>query len=90
MAYPHSAVMVDAMMETLREHFADLDRALAIEAAVKALNIERRFTNLYQCEVCNYDWRMEWSCACDDRCPACDASTSPFHSEVEGDDDAGA
>ena len=87
MAYPTTQAMVDLMMDSLRKHFEELDRAMAIEAAVKALRLEKRFTNFYQCSECNYDWSTEWSCACDDRCPACDTSISPFHSEDADDYD---
>ena len=32
--------------------------------------------NHYQCE-CGQVWTGQWSCACDDRCPACNAATAP-------------
>lgn len=90
MAYPHSDALVEAMMETLRQHFAELDRAMAIEAAVQALGIERHFTNYYHCAGCDKEWESYWSCACDDQCPRCGLDHSPYNWVVEGEDDAGA
>ena len=34
------------------------------------------YLNHYQCE-CGEAWTDQWSCACDDRCPDCDAPISP-------------
>lgn len=39
-----------------------------------------RFRNSYECERCSTTWQDEWSCACDDRCPTCNASNSPSES----------
>jgi hypothetical protein len=38
------------------------------------------FRNFYECP-CGVKWYDEWSCTCDDRCPACDTSCSPTISE---------
>lgn len=35
--------------------------------------------NEYRCD-CGEEWTDSWSCQCDDRCPSCDASTSPHNS----------
>ena len=32
-------------------------------------------------EHCETTWTEQWSCACDDKCPACGASVSPFQSD---------
>ncbi len=40
------------------------------------------FANHYVCEACGCSWTDEWSCACDDECPACGASDmSPMDSD---------
>ena len=31
------------------------------------------FRKSYRCDDCEVDWNDEWSCACNDRCPVCDA-----------------
>lgn len=31
------------------------------------------FRNHYHCYRCDLEWRDEWSCQCDDDCPACGA-----------------
>ncbi len=36
----------------------------------------------YVCFECEYEWADEWSCGCDDECPACEArDISPIDSE---------
>lgn len=43
--------------------------------------------NHYQCEECDVEWSDKWSCACNDRCPVCNAETEPYDSEeIEGDE----
>ncbi len=40
------------------------------------------FRNRYECYRCEYEWTDEWSCGCDDECPACGARhASPTESE---------
>lgn len=56
----------------------EIDRQLAREAGMEALGIERVFTNYYRCLYCGTHWRMRWSCACDDDCPDCNISHSPY------------
>lgn len=36
--------------------------------------------NHYECE-CGETWEDEWSCGCDDDCPACSASISPYRQD---------
>lgn len=40
------------------------------------------FANHYQCARCANEWTDEWSCTCDDDCPACGARhMSPLDSD---------
>lgn len=40
------------------------------------------FRNYYECARCHHDWTDEWSCMCDDDCPACGARhMSPYESD---------
>lgn len=41
----------------------------------------KRFINHYHCPRCNESWQDESDCTCDDRCPECNLSCSPTHSE---------
>lgn len=41
---------------------------------------ERMFRNFYRC-VCGHEWQDEWSAMCDDECPQCGATISPYRSE---------
>lgn len=43
---------------------------------------ETGYINYYRCE-CGEEWTDEWSCACDDRCPTCNTSISPYASETQ-------
>ena len=36
-----------------------------------------RFHNFYRCG-CGEEWEDYWSCACDDRCPRCNAEIEPY------------
>lgn len=36
------------------------------------------FRNFYRHDEWNARWVDEWSCACDDRCPVCDAEIEPY------------
>lgn len=38
------------------------------------------FENDYSCPDCDTKWTDEWSCTCDDECPSCGSSVSPFES----------
>ncbi|OAI24207.1 hypothetical protein A1356_16105 [Methylomonas koyamae] len=40
------------------------------------------YLNQYRCPYCQIQWDDEWNCACNDRCPSCNAEISPYHSEV--------
>lgn len=49
------------------------------------------FLNHYQCPRCDHAWSDEWSCQCDDDCPACGLRhLSPIDSEDVDDADADA
>jgi hypothetical protein len=39
-----------------------------------------KYINYYRCPDCNIEWQDEWSCACDDECPVCAISYSPYMS----------
>jgi hypothetical protein len=40
------------------------------------------FRNRYQCDRCQFAWHDEWSCMCDDDCPACGARhMSPYDTD---------
>jgi len=47
------------------------------------------FLNHYQCPRCDHEWSDEWSCQCDDDCPACGLRhISPADSDdIAGDGD---
>ena len=36
------------------------------------------FLKYYRHDECDVDWTDEWSCACNDRCPVCDAEIEPY------------
>jgi hypothetical protein len=42
------------------------------------------FRNSYRCDQCGEGWEDEWDCACNDRCPKCNAEIEPFESEEIG------
>ena len=42
---------------------------------------ERRFRNYYKCPKDNTNWTDEWSCTCNDHCPACNIEIEPYFSE---------
>jgi len=42
----------------------------------------KKFVNYYLCKNCDVKWHDTWTCACDDKCPACGYSISPHHTEV--------
>lgn len=39
------------------------------------------FYNHYHCIGCQERWVMQWSCACNDRCPECNAEIEPYRSD---------
>lgn len=44
---------------------------------------ETRFANFFV--HCGREWRDEWSCICDDRCPNCNHEIEPYASREKGD-----
>jgi hypothetical protein len=40
-----------------------------------------RFRNHYECPNDGTKWHDEWTCKCNDRCPACDREIEPYLSE---------
>lgn len=40
------------------------------------------FHNFYECP-CGETWEDHWSCACNDKCPSCNAEIEPYKSRVE-------
>lgn len=41
----------------------------------------RWYLNHYRCDACDVEWDDQWDCACDDECPQCQRSLSPYLSE---------
>jgi len=39
------------------------------------------FLNFYQCSECAHEWYDVYEHTCDDRCPLCNTSNSPYKSE---------
>lgn len=39
------------------------------------------YINFYRCPDDGTEWIMEWDCACDDRCPACNHEIVPYRSK---------
>jgi hypothetical protein len=42
--------------------------------------MKMEYVNYYLCH-CGEEWEMEWSCACNDRCPSCDSEIEPYQSD---------
>jgi hypothetical protein len=43
-----------------------------------------KFRNYYECPHDGTRWLDDWTCACNDRCPACDAEIEPyFRDDIE-------
>jgi len=40
-----------------------------------------RFRNFYECGRDGTKWHDEWTCSCNDRCPACDTEIEPYFSQ---------
>lgn len=40
----------------------------------------KKYRNYYRC-TCGEEWHDEWSCMCNDRCPACNLEIEPHDSE---------
>lgn len=43
--------------------------------------MDGRFENYYACPECGETWQDTADCKCDDRCPGCDTSCSPYESK---------
>lgn len=43
-----------------------------------------QFLNKFKCQACAIEWQDEWSCACDDCCPNCEAPHTPYESTIIG------
>ncbi len=62
--------------------WSDVEHAL--DFACRGLgkpNEQPEFINTYDCPKCGHHWQDQWTSTCDDRCPQCDTSCSPTHSE---------
>jgi len=42
---------------------------------------ELRFVNYYHCPDDGAEWKLTWSCMCNDRCPTCNDEIEPFRSD---------
>lgn len=40
-----------------------------------------QYLNHYECERCGTTWEDVWCAMCDDDCPSCGATMSPYESE---------
>lgn len=56
--------------------------------SVESERIPSWYVSEYLCPKCGTAWEDEWSCGCNDRCPACHLESSPmnFIKIVPGDD----
>jgi rubrerythrin len=43
--------------------------------------VDMRFRNYYKCPVCKTKWHDDWDSMCDDECPTCGATISPYKSK---------
>lgn len=61
---------------------AEDDTKKARDIAMEAFEIEPSgYINHYECEECHVSWDDEWSCMCDDDCPECGHSYTPYDSD---------
>jgi hypothetical protein len=76
-------------MTPTRQDKRDARKAEAIATAMEALGLEIIYTNQYQCDDCEVSWEDQWTCACDDDCPECGVSISPYDwtTNIDEDDD---
>jgi hypothetical protein len=42
------------------------------------------YVNYYRCSKDSTEWADAWSCACNDKCPICNAEVEPFRSDEIG------
>lgn len=63
----------------------DSQQVFRITKTIKTVDAEpeKRFTHrdYYRCPNDDAEWIDEWSCACNDRCPACRAEIEPYLTE---------
>lgn len=66
------------------EHDA-VDEALDALQEMGALKNEHRpeFRNFYECGRCGEKWEDVWTATCDDDCPKCGLTMTPYKSEDE-------
>ena len=38
------------------------------------------YLNLYFCKNCKLEWKDEWNCTCNDKCPICHSEIEPYNS----------
>jgi len=43
--------------------------------------IGNKYLMTYFCHDCDETWTMEWSCACNDKCPVCNKEIEPTNVE---------
>lgn len=68
-------------IETIRSR-QDMVKLPAIaELGTDSVGLPLALSNAYVCPDCGNSWTDEWSCAVDDECSACGASSSPQNSD---------
>jgi len=75
----------DGVDETVLQKDSDGDeyQEFVFPVETKPVEVDEPYTmtNFYKCEHCNTEWQDEYSCACDDDCPKCGVTHSPYKSE---------
>jgi hypothetical protein len=66
-------------IETGRNWLDEYDVSGTVSCSMGPIKIPL-FTNRYKCARCGEAWQNEDDCTCDDRCPKCNQSTSPYES----------
>lgn len=63
-----------------------LMKNLPIESSQKSRKrfCETGYLVRYHCSACDRRWSAQWSCACDDPCPACGRDTEASDYELDG------
>lgn len=47
-------------------------------------DVELKYHNYYECKNCDVKWEDEWDSTCDDECPKCETSHTPYKSDWIG------